>query len=249
MHIDWWTLALQTINLLVLAWLLGRFLFRPVARIVKERQDAVAQALDDARSTQEQAEAARREAKDAAAALAAEREQTLRSAGEEAAKERDRLVAAARAEADKIVEEARRDIERMRKSEEEENAKRAATLAVDIAARLFDRLPDEARISGFIGGIGSAISVLTETVRGEIGGDGAPVNVRAARALSGAETQACREALSKALGREVEITVAVDPELIAGIEIETPHTLVRNSFRADLDRIADELMQEGEGNG
>ncbi len=40
MHIDWSTLALQTINALVLVWLLARFLFRPVAEIVAERQDA-----------------------------------------------------------------------------------------------------------------------------------------------------------------------------------------------------------------
>jgi F-type H+-transporting ATPase subunit b len=30
MHLDPWTLALQTINVLVLVWLLAHFLFRPV---------------------------------------------------------------------------------------------------------------------------------------------------------------------------------------------------------------------------
>ena len=37
MHIDLWTLGLQTINVLVLVWLLARFLFRPVAAIVVQR--------------------------------------------------------------------------------------------------------------------------------------------------------------------------------------------------------------------
>ncbi len=40
MRIDWSTLALQTINALVLIWLLARFLFRPVAGIIAERQKA-----------------------------------------------------------------------------------------------------------------------------------------------------------------------------------------------------------------
>ena len=31
MHIDCWTLALQTINVVVLIWLMSRFLFRPIA--------------------------------------------------------------------------------------------------------------------------------------------------------------------------------------------------------------------------
>ena len=38
MRIDWWTLALQTVNVLVLVWLLGRFLFRPVMDIVAKRR-------------------------------------------------------------------------------------------------------------------------------------------------------------------------------------------------------------------
>ena len=38
MHIDWWTLAFQTVNVLVLIWILGRFFFRPVADIVAKRQ-------------------------------------------------------------------------------------------------------------------------------------------------------------------------------------------------------------------
>jgi len=34
-----------------------------------------------------------------------------------------------------------------------------------------------------------------------------------------------------------------DPDLIAGLELETPHAVVRNSFRGDLARIAEELTR------
>ena len=44
MHIDRWTLALQTVNVLVLIWLLHRFFFRPVADIVAKRQAETRQA-------------------------------------------------------------------------------------------------------------------------------------------------------------------------------------------------------------
>ena len=40
MHFDPWTLALQTINVLVLVWLLAHFLFRPVAGIIAARRAA-----------------------------------------------------------------------------------------------------------------------------------------------------------------------------------------------------------------
>jgi F-type H+-transporting ATPase subunit b len=42
MKIDWWTLGLQTINILVLVWILSRFLFRPVSDMIAARQAAAA---------------------------------------------------------------------------------------------------------------------------------------------------------------------------------------------------------------
>lgn len=52
MRIDWSTLALQTINVVVLVWLLSRFLFRPVSDIIAKALDAHATrlAIDIARA-------------------------------------------------------------------------------------------------------------------------------------------------------------------------------------------------------
>ncbi len=43
MRIDWWTLALQTVNVLILIWILSRFLFHPVVAIIDERRAAAAE--------------------------------------------------------------------------------------------------------------------------------------------------------------------------------------------------------------
>ena len=40
MEIDWWTLAIQTVNFLVVVWLLSRFLYRPVRRMIEAREAA-----------------------------------------------------------------------------------------------------------------------------------------------------------------------------------------------------------------
>ena len=57
MHFDWWTLALQTVNVLVLIWILARFFFRPVADIVAKRQAETNKLLADAAAAREQAAA------------------------------------------------------------------------------------------------------------------------------------------------------------------------------------------------
>ena len=71
--------------------------------------------------------------------------------------------------------------------------------------------------------------------------DAAPPRLSAARPLTAEETRSCRDAIATALGRPVDFVVAVDPGLIAGLELETPHAVVRNSFRNDLARIVEEL--------
>ena len=67
MAIDGWTLGLQAINVIVLIWILSRFLFRPVADIIKARQAAAQKLLDEAAH-------ARADAEDARAAAQAEKQ-------------------------------------------------------------------------------------------------------------------------------------------------------------------------------
>ncbi len=243
MHIDWWTLGLQTVNILVLVWILSRFLFRPVSAMIAARQKAAAQALTEARAAKDEATAEVAKAKEETAWFAASRTDLMKKAVAEAGKEKDFLLAAARKEAEALRAAAKAEIEQARQGEEIAEADRASRLAVDIAARLFEKLPPESRVMAFIDGLAEGVSALPEATRAGIGADGAPVRLKAVRALTDAETEACRAKLAEVLGRPVEIAVEADPNLIAGLEIDAPHAEVRNSFRADLDRIAAELMR------
>lgn len=234
MHIDVWTLLLQTVNVLVLVWILGRFLFRPLARIVAERQAEATRLLDDAEAGRKQL-AADRAAVDKALAEARDaRAAALKAVEAEAEREKAALIAAARKEADAARQAARDDAARLHAEAVAAAGDRAAKLAADIARRLLDRLPDSARIDGFIPGLGAALADLPPSARAAISD---PVRIKAARALTEAETAALTDAVSHALGRPATLSVAVDPSLIAGLEIDAPDAVVRNHFRADLDRI------------
>ncbi|MDD2706355.1 MAG: ATP synthase F0 subunit B, partial [Acidocella sp.] len=58
MKIDWATLALQTVNVLVLIWLLRKFFWRPVAAMIEQRRAAAQTMLDDAAKKRDTAAAA-----------------------------------------------------------------------------------------------------------------------------------------------------------------------------------------------
>ncbi len=245
MHIDWWTLGLQTINLLVLVLILSRFLFRPIADIIRERQTAADDLLKNAEAERAQADKAEQEAEKDRREAEKARGDILKTAAREAEAEKAQILADARKEADNLRAQADAEIEKLRMAEDARQEHEASELAVNIASRLFERLPSSARIDGFIDGLASAVGHLPEGARAEIGAPGAPVAIRAAQEMSASEVKACEAALGEVLGRDVTIVVETDPSLIAGLELNGTHASVRNSFRADLDRIAGELRGDG----
>lgn len=244
MTIDWWTLGLQTINFVVLVWILAHYLFRPVSRIIAERQNAAQSVLDQARAMRDQARSAQQAVEAEREATAARRASLIASAEDEAEAEKSRLLDAARADVERLRTAARAELDQMRTTEERALADQASLLAADIAERLLARLPDTARIDGFIEGLASAVADLPDASRAGIGAEG-PVRLRAARALTEQERTRLAQQLRDVLNREVDITIEVDPTLLAGLELDTPHAIVSNHFRADLDHITESLTQDG----
>lgn len=245
MTIDWWTLALQAINVLVLLFILSRFLFRPVVAMMAERQAAATRDLDAARAARTAAEAEQAKAKAEAAAIAAARKDKLDAAATDAEAQKKALLAAARAEVEALRKGAEAEISAARATAEREDADRASHLAVDIAARLLTRVPAEAQVSPFIGDLADGVAALPEASRTTLAAAEGPLALKAPRALTEAEADACRTKLAAVLGRPVTLAVEVVPELIAGLELDAPHAVVRNTFRADLDRILKELTRHG----
>src|ERR1700739_4973702 len=83
MTIDWWTLGIQAVNVLILIWLLGRFFWRPVAAMIEQRRLAAQKILAEAEAKRDEATAASAELERTRAGFAKEREAIL-AAGHEA---------------------------------------------------------------------------------------------------------------------------------------------------------------------
>jgi F-type H+-transporting ATPase subunit b len=130
----------------------------------------------------------------------------------------------------------------MRRDAAQADAARASQLALEIAARLLDLLPPQARVAGFIDGLAAALANLPDATRAQLDAGGDGLRLVAARTLSGDELASCRAALAQVLGREVTLETSVDPAIIAGLELEAPHAIVRNSFRDDLAHLKTELL-------
>lgn len=84
MLIDWFTLAAQIVNFLVLVWLLQRFLWAKLARAIDDRENRVAARLADADQKDKQADQRLEEIKTRSGDLERERREVLASAQREA---------------------------------------------------------------------------------------------------------------------------------------------------------------------
>ncbi|MFG7076557.1 F0F1 ATP synthase subunit B [Burkholderia pseudomallei] len=244
MRIDWSTLALQTVNVVVLVWLLSRFLFRPVSDIIAKRQAAARKLIDDASRERDAAHAERERARAERASLAAARDDALKDALAQAAAERGRLIAAPRPDAQALRDAARAQADADAVQRAKALDARATRLAIDIAAKLLARLPDSARVAGFVDGVAASLARLPADVRASLADEDAQVRLVAPRALTAQEAAACRAAFAASVGRPLEPDVRVDPALIAGLELESKYANVRNSLRQDLATIEAALLNE-----
>ncbi|MGA2128834.1 MAG: ATPase, partial [Xanthobacteraceae bacterium] len=82
MTIDWWTLGIQTVNVVILVWLLERYFWRPVAAMIEQRRATAQRTLADAEAARGAAAAALGEIERTRVGFAVEREAILAAARE-----------------------------------------------------------------------------------------------------------------------------------------------------------------------
>ena len=247
MQFDWWTFAFQVINVLVLMWLLSRFMFRPIVRIIAERQAETGKALADAEAAKARAAEATAAAKAEEQKNAAARLKIIETARAEAEAQRKDIIDLSRKEAANITARAEADAKRKRRADRQERIRESADLAVRIAERLMANLPSDARVIGYPERLQQALGELDREQRDALASEPAALRIVAPRALSAAELAKTRKAIRAALEIDPPEAVEVDDGLIAGLELRGRHGVIHNSLSHDLSRIAEAMSDDGKG--
>lgn len=245
MHIDGWTLLLQAINFLILVWLLRRFLYRPVLAVIAERQATTERVRSEAEAARQAAEAARRSLEDQRTALPAERDRLIAAARAEAETERDVLLEKARVEADHALEEARKRLSDERAQALEALQRHAVDLGTQLATRLLRDAPAGSLTRSLLDEACAAVEALSGDQRHALvdGIDPVPVRLAMAAPLRESDTARTRERLAAAFGRPVALEPAEDPSLIAGVELHFAHSVVRRSWKQTLAEAREEMTR------
>jgi F-type H+-transporting ATPase subunit b len=242
MHVSLWNVALQTVSFVILAWLLQRFLFKPVRAVLAKRQEAIDASLGEAAAKKAEAERTIEEYRAKTAGIAGEAERAREAALGAAEKEARQLREEAARQAQVEIERAKGEVQRERADALHELEGRAADLAASIARRLLAEVSADGDAS-FLWRLLASIDGLDAARKAAFGRQLASENVEvvSSRALD-APTRARLEVWMASLaGKPVTPSYGVDGSLIAGVELRLSTGVWRSHWRASLDRIRAEL--------
>jgi F-type H+-transporting ATPase subunit b len=222
MLIDWFTVAAQVINFLILVWLLKRFLYKPVLTAIDAREKRIADQLQEAEKKKADALKEQAEFQHKNEDLEQHRVALLADASSAAKAEREKLLAAARKDAQALqakLEKASYDevgslngkVGAFVQKEVFSIARKALTDLSDTS--LEDRITDV-----FVRRLHEMSDKQRDELKQTFGSTKTPV-VRSAFDLPERQKAAVETALKPLIGENTKIDFETKPELIGGMEL------------------------------
>ncbi|MBU4236170.1 MAG: F0F1 ATP synthase subunit delta [Proteobacteria bacterium] len=251
MLIDWFTVGAQTLNFIILVWLMKRFLYQPILHALDAREKLIATELAHAEAKQTEAQKERDEFQQKNKEFDQQRAALLRQATDEAQAERQRLFDEARQAADalsaKRQETLKNDVHNLNKaiSHRAQQEVFAISLKVltDLAATSLEERVSEVFTRRLQEMDGETKAGLAEALKTKSG----PALVRSAFDLPPEQRAAIQNALNETFSAEIRVRFETAPELIGGIELSTNGLKVAWSivdYLASLEQSVGELLQE-----
>jgi F-type H+-transporting ATPase subunit b len=225
MLIDWFTVAAQALNFLILVWLMKRFLYKPILNAIDTREKLIARELADAETKKAEAQKDNEGFQRKNQEFDQQRAALFTKATDEANAERQRLLDQARQAADalsaKRQESLLHDAQNLnqaisRLTQQEVFAITRKALADLATTTLEERIGEEfdRRLRGLDA---NAKSLLGNALRK----NSEPALIRSTFDLPAAQRAAIQNALNETFSAEIHIQFETAPGLISGIELST----------------------------
>jgi F-type H+-transporting ATPase subunit b len=254
MLIDWFTVAAQAVNFLILVWLMKRFLYKPILSAIDEREKRIAAELANADTKKAEAQKEHDEFDRKNTEFDQQRAGLLSKATGEAGAERERLLDEARKAAADLSskrQEALRSEEQnlrqaiSRRTQQEVFAIARKTLT-DLATVSLEERVGEVFTHRLREMDGKSKVVLGEALK--TASD--PAVVRSGFDLSADQRAAIQKALNETFSADVRVGFETAPDLIAGIELAANGQKVAWSiadYLSSMEMSAAELLKPATG--
>ena len=225
MLIDWITVIAQAVNFLALVWLLHRFLFKPVLKVVEEREQKIRKQIEDASKQNQEAQKERESLVQERAGLLHHKDEFLVQAQEEAKKERESLIKQARIESDSLRRTLQEKIQNEQKTVFLDMRKKLEVSIFHIAKKVLEDVTqahfEEAVIDAFIHKLNELSSQEKEEIFADVRSFPSSLSLKSAFELASEQRALLEKALQACFGEGLSLSFETNPELVCGVEFIT----------------------------
>jgi F-type H+-transporting ATPase subunit b len=224
MLIDWFTVIAQMVNFLVLVWLLKRFLYKPVLKLIDAREKRIAHQLADASNKETEAQKLLEKLHLKNEMFEGQRDALLSQAVKDAHAERQKLLDEARKEADQLRTRRQEMLRNEQCSLDREITRRTQKEVFAIARKALTELAgtglEERMAEVFVRRLreldGEAKSLLASAFKSS----SRPAIVRSTFELAPAQREAIEAAIREAFVlADSHLQFETSPDLVSGIEL------------------------------
>ena len=243
MKLDWFTVAAQIGNFLLLLWLLKRFLYRPILAAMAARQQRIAAALAEAQLKAAEAEALQRDYLMRQQELATHRETELARTREEIAAQRQLWLTQARAEVDEARERWWAELVREQQDQRQTLQREASQRLLALARRALHDLGNAELEAQMAAALLARLHTLDDETRQTLAGaarDGCAILT--AFPLPESQQQTLTAGLRQLLNADLQPDFRSDPAAPLGITLETSSQRLAWTLESYLDGFAAELQ-------
>jgi len=223
MLIDWFTVAAQLLNFLILVWLLKRFLYRPILAAIDAREQRIAAELADADAKKAEALQERTEFQNKNTTFDQQRDELLNQAKDAARTERERLLDEARQAAEALTTKRMQALNDDAEHLDQALRHRAQTEVFAIARKTLADLAttslEERMVEVFTRRLREMDGEARDSFAQAVNTASEPVRVRSAFDLPEAPRAALQNALNETFSAAVPLRFETTPEQVGGIEL------------------------------
>jgi F-type H+-transporting ATPase subunit b len=225
MLIDWFTVCAQMVNLLILVWLMKRFLYKPILSAIAAREKRIAAELANAAQKKDEAQKEHEEFQHKNEEFDKERAALLGKATDEANGERQRLLDEAHKAADAVsakrLETLRNDLLSLHSSIARKTSQQVFAIVRAALEDLATASLEERMGEIFDRRLRQLDSKDKDILCKALKASADPAIVRSTFDLPAEQRAAIQNALNETFQTEVRVQFATAPELISGIELST----------------------------
>ena len=248
LDINWGTLLLQIANFLVMVFILWRFLFKPVVKILDERSKKVTSALEEAERKEREANEMRTEYEEKLAETQDQMITMQQTAQEELARAKSKLLDEARQEIQTMREKAQAETQEARQQAVYQHRRELGQLVTTLSARMMRESAGDAfqraSVEGFIERLDALPADEYRQTLDATKTEMVYVQLVSAQELDTDSLAHIEKQVRAMVGQPVEVQLKIDPSLVAGATVRFGDVVIDGSLAGQLQHLKEQYMVE-----